>query len=90
MSRVMHLNKSGSGMSLKTACGRNILRTPISGNWLEFKQESFMYRCIKCTESKQFELNTRADAKKANPFNYNAPYNTEFLGAQRAQADQDY
>jgi hypothetical protein len=86
----MHLNKSGSGMSLKTACGRNILRTPMSTDWENFKMESSIYRCIKCNASKQFELNTKADAKKANPFNYNAPYNPQFLGAQPAQADQDY
>ena len=77
-------------MSSKTACGRNILRTPLSSNWVEFKQESSLYRCVKCTESKQFELNTKADVKKANPFNYKAPYNTEFLGAQPARAGEDY
>jgi hypothetical protein len=26
--RVTHLNKSGTGWSSKTACGRNLLRTP--------------------------------------------------------------
>ena len=26
--RQMHLNKSGSGMAARTACGRNIIRTP--------------------------------------------------------------
>ena len=31
-----------------------------------------------------------ASAKKASPFNYNAPYNPEFLGAQPARAGQDY
>ena len=29
-------------------------------------------------------------AKKASPFNYNAPYNPEFLGAAPARAGQDY
>lgn len=63
--RVTHLNKSGLGMASKTACGRNILRTPISVNWDGFKQEPVQYRCIKCVTSKQFELNTRVDSKKA-------------------------
>ena len=31
-----------------------------------------------------------ASVKKANPFNCNAPYNPAFLGAQPAQAGQDY
>ena len=65
MAHVTHLNKSGTGMSSMTACGRNILRTPIAVNWNEFKQEPTQYRCAKCVASKQFELNTRSDAKKA-------------------------
>jgi hypothetical protein len=63
--RVTHLNKSGYGMASKTACGRNILRTPISCNWSDFKQEPVQYRCIKCVASKQFELNEKVDARKA-------------------------
>jgi hypothetical protein len=63
--RVTHLNKSGLGMASKTACGRNILRTPISVNWAGFKQEPTEYRCIKCVSSKQFEVNTKMDARKA-------------------------
>lgn len=47
-----------------TACGRNILRTPISVNWNEFKQEPAEYRCIKCAASKQFEVNAKMDARK--------------------------
>jgi hypothetical protein len=35
--RQMHLNKSGSGMALRTACGRNILSTPMSCDWEGFK-----------------------------------------------------
>ena len=62
--RVMHLDKSGSGWSFKTACGRNMLRTPMSTNWSEFKQEPVQFRCIKCVTSKQFELNAKMDAKK--------------------------
>jgi len=52
-------------MASKTACGRNILRTPLSVNWAGFKQESTQNRCIKCATSKQFEVNTRMDARKA-------------------------
>ena len=32
----------------------------------------------------------RPATKKANPFNYDAPYNPEFLGAQPPRAGQDY
>ena len=63
--RVMHLDKSGSGWSFKTACGRNMLRTPMSTNWSDFKQEPVQYRCIKCSSSKQFEVNTKMDDRKA-------------------------
>jgi hypothetical protein len=88
--RVTHLNKSGTGWSSKTACGRNLLRTPISTNWSDFKQEPVQFRCIKCVTSKQFEFNAKMDAKKAISFQHNAPFNAEFLGAQPAQAGQDY
>lgn len=87
--RVTHLHKSGSGMASKTACGRNILRTPFAADWVGFKQEPTEYRCIKCTSSKQFEVNTKMDAKKAS-FNHNAPYNPQFFGAQPARAGEDY
>lgn len=63
--RQMHLNKSGAGMAARTACGRNILRTPMSTNWEGFKAEAAEYRCIKCAASKQAELNTRRDAQAA-------------------------
>ena len=63
--RVTHLNKSGTGMTSKTACGRSILRTPISVNWGEFKTEPPIYRCLKCCTSKQFEVNGKMDARKA-------------------------
>ncbi len=65
MTHQMHLNKSGSGMASKTACGRNILRTPMAANWDDYKNEPVQYRCIKCEASKQFEVNTRMDARKA-------------------------
>jgi len=62
--RVTHLNKSGSGFTSKTACGRNIMRTPISMNWIDYKNEPIQFRCIKCESSKQAELNLRMDSKK--------------------------
>ena len=63
--RVMHLDKSGSGWSFKTACGRNMLRTAMSSNWSDFKQEPVQFRCIKCVASKQFEVNVKMDDRKA-------------------------
>lgn len=51
-------------MASKTACGCNILRTPMSVNWAGFKAEPAQYRCVKCVTSKQFEVNTRMDARK--------------------------
>ena len=63
--RVTHLNKGPAGMASMTACGRNILRTPISVNWNEFKTEPAEYRCVKCCASKQFEVNSKMDARKA-------------------------
>jgi hypothetical protein len=87
--RVTHLNKSGTGWSSKTACGRNLLRTPISTNWSDFKQEPVQFRCIKCVTSKQFEFNVKMDARKV-AFDYSAPYNPQFLGAQPARAGEDY
>ena len=59
----MHLNKSGNGMASRTACGRNILRTPMSCGWIGFKATPAAQQCEKCNESKQSALNTRADAK---------------------------
>lgn len=65
--RQMHLNKSGSGMAAKTACGRNILRTPMSTNWEEFKKELPEHQCAKCAASKQAAVNARSDANKWEP-----------------------
>jgi hypothetical protein len=64
MSRQMHLNKGGIGFASRTACGRNMLRTPMSTDWENFKTEPLAYRCIKCVSSKQFEFNTKMDARK--------------------------
>lgn len=62
--RVTHLNKGGEGWASKTACGRNMLRTPFSVNWNDFKNEPSQFRCVKCVASKQFSLNVRVDANK--------------------------
>lgn len=87
--RVMHLNKYGTGMLSRTACGRNILRTPMSGTWSEFKADQ--YQCSLCANSKQASFFKRLDEKKeATPWQHNAPFNSEFLGAQRPQVGQDY
>ena len=59
--RVTHLHKYGSGFTSKTACGRNLLRTPMSTNWEEFKTDS--YKCVKCESSKQADLFKRIDLK---------------------------
>lgn len=64
MFHVMHLNKSGSGMTSKTACGRNILRTQLSTKWESFKNSS--EQCEKCATSKQAELNRKNDDKELN------------------------
>jgi len=61
--RVMHLDKNGSGFSFKTACGRNLLRTPMSAPWEDFKKEPLQHRCTKCMISKQFLLNVKVDSK---------------------------
>ena len=61
----MHLDKSGTGFTSRTACGRNILRTPMSTDWENFKMEAAAYRCIKCVASKQFEVNVKMDERKA-------------------------
>ena len=65
--RVTHLNKSGSGWASKTACGRGLLRTPISTDWEGFKNEAAKYQCVKCAASKQAELNARRDLAAWEP-----------------------
>lgn len=62
--RQIHLNKSGSGMASRTACGRNILRTPLSTSWTEFKSLPEDQKCAKCAASKQADLNRKHDAKQ--------------------------
>jgi len=59
--RKMHLNKGGTGMASRTACGRNVLRTPMSTTWTEFKQERPEHQCDKCAASQQAALNARKE-----------------------------
>lgn len=59
MSRQMHLDKGPKGMAARTACGRSILRTPMSTDWKNFLAEPEQYRCIKCCASKQFAFNMK-------------------------------
>ena len=49
--RQMHLNKAGSGFAAKTACGRNILRTPMSTDWAGFTDTKLEQRCVRCDQS---------------------------------------
>jgi hypothetical protein len=66
--RVTHLNKSGTGWSSKTACGRNLLRTPIfSRTGAEFKQELYSFVEDQVVTSKQFEFNAKMDSRKSPP-----------------------
>lgn len=57
--RQMHLDKGPKGMASRTACGRNILRTPMSTDWAGFMGERPENRCAKCAASKQAEVNAR-------------------------------
>ena len=60
MTLQVHLNKSGANtMGAKTACGRNILRTPMATDWEGFKTE--FNQCEKCVTSKLFAFLTRKD-----------------------------
>ena len=62
MARVTHLNKSGAGFASKTACGRNVLRTPISTNWAHFLAAPD--KCAKCDASIHAAFLRKCDAKK--------------------------
>lgn len=59
--RQTHLDKGGNGMAARTACGRNILRTPISTGWADFKATPANQQCEKCAASKQADLNRRKE-----------------------------
>lgn len=65
MTYQVHLDKGPKGMAARTACGRSIVRTPLSVGWDGFKLEPLAYRCAKCASSKQFEVNSKMDARKA-------------------------
>lgn len=54
--RQMHLSKGQPGMAARTACGRNVLRTPMSTNWAAFSSLPADYQCAKCAASKQAEF----------------------------------
>lgn len=60
--RVVHLDKGPKGMAAITACGRNILRTPISTDWAGFTATAVAQRCEKCNASKQAALLARKSA----------------------------
>lgn len=62
----MHLNKSGTGMASRTACGRNILRTPMSTKFADFKSEAAKYQCAKCLASNYFLFMVRNEAQKTD------------------------
>ena len=64
MTHVTHLHKSGAGFVSMTACGRNLLRTPLAMNWESYKNEKPELRCAKCDASKQFAVNTKMDQRK--------------------------
>jgi hypothetical protein len=65
MTLQTHLHSAGNGMAAKTACGRNILRTPLSTTWAGFKAETS--RCVKCEQSKLFAFLARKDADQWEP-----------------------
>jgi hypothetical protein len=65
MTLQTHLHSTGNGMAAKTACGRNILRTPLSTSWAGFKTET--NRCEKCEQSKLFAFLTRKEADQWEP-----------------------
>lgn len=62
--RMMHLHKNGGGMAAKTACGRNIIRTPMSTDWVGFTSEPSESQCSKCVNSKYFAFLTRTTKNK--------------------------
>lgn len=65
MTRVTHLSKNIAGMASRTACGRNILRTPIADNYAGFKTSP--HQCAKCKDSKFFSFMERQDADQWIP-----------------------
>jgi len=59
----IHLHKNGSGMAAKTACGRNILRTQLATDWLQFRELPDDQQCLKCAASKQALFNQKRYSK---------------------------
>lgn len=60
----VHLS-TGIGWSARTACGRDIFRTPLSAPWEDFKVEA--HQCQRCATSKLAALNLRRDLAKWEP-----------------------
>jgi hypothetical protein len=67
MAHVLHLHSSGSGFASKTACGRNLLRTPMSAAWDQFKEDVHMHHCDKCKASRLFAFLQKQDLSKWEP-----------------------
>lgn len=58
---VIHLNKGGEGWASQTACGRGMLRTPMSANWAGFTGEKVQHRCARCDTSTYAAFMRRRD-----------------------------
>lgn len=83
MALSMHLHTTGSGMAVKTACGRNILRTPMSTGFSEFLTSE--QPCDKCKASKTFSVLLR----KHNAALANAQAEQEDMGEWEAIPDSE-
>lgn len=60
----MHLIKSGVGMGSRTACGRNIIRTPMSTDWAGFTGAYSNRQCEKCAASPHAEFQAKQQATR--------------------------
>jgi len=67
MAHSLHLHSTGSGMASTTACGRNVMRTPMSAGWEQFKAEAYLTRCDKCEASRLFAFLQKQDLNKWEP-----------------------
>lgn len=68
-------------MAARTACGRNLLRTPMSTDWAGFTGELEGNRCAKCVASsyaafiaRTKQLTNRKQKMKSIPFSYVRQY----------------
>jgi hypothetical protein len=52
----MHLQRSGEGKAARTACGRDILRTPMSVKWMTFVTLPDSQVCMRCRTSAYVKL----------------------------------